>query len=847
LSSTTTTASISWIPGGSETTWEYVYGLDTQTDPSTSTPIIEVNGAPQAVITGLLPSTNYKVWVRSKCGTNLGSFSVATSFLTACEPVATFVENFDTSPTGSANPLPSCWLRAGNGTTNVTTGGANPGTPPNRLYMFASGVTPTQAFAIMPPVSNLQADTHRLKFKGYATSANKYVEIGYFTNPSDLSTFSLLETFNLPGTSASTAQTFTFESSIIPAGVLSLVFRNGGTPTSTTTLYIDDVVWEEKPSIVPVCTTNVVATPSSTCGNFSTAISWSANLETDGYYLTIGTTTGGSDVLNNEDLGLVTSYNFVGNLNTTYFYTVTPYNSAGPAVGCFEQSFVTAINGCYCTSQPSSNDSLGVTNVQLGIVDFPNGDVTYFAYTATSVDLAQGVPANLQVTLSTGYTYNTNVWIDLNDNYTFESDELFFQGEAPNTTPTVQDASFIMPINAVLGSHRMRIVTTDILQVPANPCYSGSYGVTLDFTVNVIALPSCLAPLGLSVDDTSLTATGVILNWTASTTPASEGYDYYYSTSSTFPTEITASSGTVAAGITTVSLTDLTSATTYYVWVRSKCSLTENSVWSTSVSFTTPCANFDTPFTQNFETYVPLCWATADAGTVATGPTGTAEGIWESDGFLNVGATGAAKVNLYSTNRVGWLITPPMNTTIGNEYTFSFNYGVTAWNQTGPIAMGSDDSVKVLMSADGGSTWTALQSFTAASNVSNTSQDYDYDFVASTSLVKFALVASDGIVNDIEDYDFFVDNIALDVDLSNVNFENNKFTAYPNPVKNDLTIRYNENISDVAVFNLLGQQLFVKNINAAEGKVDMSNLSSGAYLIKVTSGFKSQTIKVIKE
>ena len=62
-----------------------------------------------------------------------------------------------------------------------------------------------------------------------------------------------------------------------------------------------------------------------------------------------------------------------------------------------------------------------------------------------------------------------------------------------------------------------------------------------------------------------------------------------------------------------------------------------------------------------------------------------------------------------------------------------------------------------------------------------------------------------------------------------------------------MTIRYNENIKDVTVFNLLGQQLFVKNINATEGKVDMSNLSSGTYLVKVNSGDKVQTIKVIKE
>ena len=41
--------------------------------------------------------------------------------------------------------------------------------------------------------------------------------------------------------------------------------------------------------------------------------------------------------------------------------------------------------------------------------------------------------------------------------------------------------------------------------------------------------------------------------------------------------------------------------------------------------------------------------------------------------------------------------------------------------------------------------------------------------------------------------------------------------------------------------------MFTKNINATEGQIDMSNLASGTYLVKVNSGDKVQTMKVIKE
>jgi hypothetical protein len=51
----------------------------------------------------------------------------------------------------------------------------------------------------------------------------------------------------------------------------------------------------------------------------------------------------------------------------------------------------------------------------------------------------------------------------------------------------------------------------------------------------------------------------------------------------------------------------------------------------------------------------------------------------------------------------------------------------------------------------------------------------------------------------------------------------------------------------LAVFNLLGQQIATKVVNANQSKVDMSNLASGTYLVKVTSDNQVKTIKVIKE
>ncbi|HLF51769.1 T9SS type A sorting domain-containing protein, partial [Flavobacterium sp.] len=88
---------------------------------------------------------------------------------------------------------------------------------------------------------------------------------------------------------------------------------------------------------------------------------------------------------------------------------------------------------------------------------------------------------------------------------------------------------------------------------------------------------------------------------------------------------------------------------------------------------------------------------------------------------------------------------------------------------------------------------------------------------------------------------------AFDASLSNSGFDNNGFSAYPNPVKEVLNLSYTQNISVVEVYNLLGQQVIAKTINANQSQIDMSHLSSGAYMVKVTADNQVKMIKVIKE
>lgn len=79
----------------------------------------------------------------------------------------------------------------------------------------------------------------------------------------------------------------------------------------------------------------------------NTDLTWSAaTVFVTGYTLYMGTTPGGTDILDGVDVGDVLTYNLPANLDyeTTYYITIIPYNDNGPATNCIEQSFTTRLD-----------------------------------------------------------------------------------------------------------------------------------------------------------------------------------------------------------------------------------------------------------------------------------------------------------------------------------------------------------------------------------------------------------------------------------------------------------------------------------------------------------------------
>ena len=71
-------------------------------------------------------------------------------------------------------------------------------------------------------------------------------------------------------------------------------------------------------------------------------------------------------------------------------------------------------------------------------------------------------------------------------------------------------------------------------------------------------------------------------------------------------------------------------------------------------------------------------------------------------------------------------------------------------------------------------------------------------------------------------------------------------SIYPNPTSEDfLNIKFNTD-AKVEVFSIFGKKLIQTTINSSDTSVDISSLSKGIYIVKITHKKLSLSTKIIK-
>ncbi len=155
----------------------------------------------------------------------------------------------------------------------------------------------------------------------------------------------------------------------------------------------------------------------------------------------------------------------------------------------------------YCDSYATSPASYGdignvtVSNLNNGLATpiFSNpaatGGYSDFTTSLPPVEFSQGASYPMSVTViytsSSYYTYYTKAFIDYNQDGTFDPvNELVFQGQTASLTNTVITGTVNVPLTAMSGYTRMRIVCVET-STPSTvqPCGTYTWGETEDYTV----------------------------------------------------------------------------------------------------------------------------------------------------------------------------------------------------------------------------------------------------------------------------------------------------------------------------------------------------------------------------
>lgn len=349
------------------------------------------------------------------------------------------------------------------------------------------------------------------------------------------------------------------------------------------------------------------------------------------------------------------------------------------------------------------------------------------------------------------------------------------------------------------------------------------YGWCLDPpTITSAVPPTCDVVTGVIAD--ALTYNNLDFSWTAPVAGTPVNYFWEVVPVGNDQGVGTVASGTVAFPGTSASTGMLLSELTEYdLYIVTNCGADGSAIFGPA-SFTTPITP---PVNDN------VC----DAISVAIGTVTTTAPYTNEGGSIETGETGPSC---------------SFNTDPSESVWFSFVAPVSGevLIATEPVGGGTLGDTQLMVYTIGDCT-----DFSTATEIA--CDDDDDDNVVGDGSGLHANMVVTGLVSG-NTYYFSVDGYGaatgtFDVEVSDAtlsvdSFVNeNAFTYFPNPVNDELTLNAQNDIQNVSIYNMLGQEVIRTAPNAVDSVISMSELSQGAYFVQVTIGNVTETVRIIKQ
>ncbi|MBU4539200.1 MAG: T9SS type A sorting domain-containing protein [Weeksellaceae bacterium] len=335
-------------------------------------------------------------------------------------------------------------------------------------------------------------------------------------------------------------------------------------------------------------------------------------------------------------------------------------------------------------------------------------------------------------------------------------------------------------------------------------------GIANIFAFSANLYNACAAPTNISHTSS---ADNAVLTWSAPASAPSAGYDYYYSTSSSAPLATTAPTGSVPAGVTSVSLNGLAAGTTYYFWVRSNCGPTKG-FWQMKqftagqLTFTYTAGDINTMYTN-----------VSPAGTTSS----------SCPGILTISVPEGYKIKSTSVS-----------------YSMSAINGGYMAEQVSLLACQNNGETETSVSAGSGfSGGTYTYSRTGLSLANGLTGDVTFQLRAWRL---WGESGCDTTYNKVDNNTFKI-SVTLepaDVLATGNSLKENNLKIYPNPFTNILYISNIDQVKEILISDAAGR--LVKRLQKTGSALELSDLKQGPYLIslKMNDG-TVQSFKTIKK